>query len=57
MFGYHQQHNGHEFEQTLQESEGQKSPACQFMGSQTVEQDLMTKQKCLFGSSQCTCKS
>ena len=28
MFGWHHQHNGHEFEQTLGDSEGQESLAC-----------------------------
>ena len=39
MFGWHHQLNGHEFEQTLEDSEGQ------FMGLQRVGHDLATEQK------------
>ena len=39
MFGWHHQLNGHEFEQALEDSEGQ------FMGLQRVGHDLATEQK------------
>ena len=41
VVGWHHPFNGHEFEQTLGDSEGQKSLACcmQFMGWQIVGHD------------------
>ena len=41
MVGWHHRLNGHEFEQTLRESEGQ----VQSMGSLRVGHDLMTEQQ------------
>ena len=45
MVGWHHQLNGHEFEQTLGDSEGQESLVCcmQFIGSQRVGDDLVTE--------------
>ena len=46
MVGWHHRLNGHESEQTVGDSEGQESPAClQFMGSQRVRHNLVTKQQ------------
>ena len=47
MVGWHHQLNGHEFEQTPGDSEGQRSPACyiQSMGSQRVPQDWVAEQQ------------
>ena len=46
MFGWHQQFNGHEFEQTLGDSEGQGKPGVlQSMGSQRVGHDRVTEQQ------------
>ena len=45
MVGEHHQLNGHEFEQTLADSEGQRKPGVlQFMGLQRVGHDLATEQ-------------
>ena len=46
MVGWHHLLNGHEFEQTPGDGEGQGSLECcmQSMGSQRVRQDLVTKQ-------------
>ena len=47
MFGWHQQFNGHEFEQTLGDSEGQGKPGVlQSMGSQRVRHDRVTELNC-----------
>ena len=43
MIGWHHQLNGHEFEQTLGDSEGQG--VLQSMGSQRVKHDLVTEQQ------------
>ena len=43
MVGWHHQLNEHEFEQSLEDSEGQGSLA--FMGSQRVRHDLVSEQK------------
>ena len=43
MAEWHHQLNGHEFEQTLGDGEGQGS--LQSMGSQRVRQDLATEQQ------------
>ena len=43
MAGWHHQFNGHEFEQTPGDSEGQGS-VLQSMGSQRVRHDLATEQ-------------
>ena len=43
MAGWHHQLNGHEFEQTLGDSEGQGSLAS--MGSQRVRHNLVTEQE------------
>ena len=43
MVGWHQQPNGHEFEQTLGDNEGQGS-LLHFMGSQRVRHGLVTEQ-------------
>ena len=46
MVGWHHQLDGHEFQQTLGDSEGQESLALlQFMGSQRVGHDLATEQQ------------
>ena len=48
MVGWHHGFNGHEFEQTLEDSEGQGILACcqdESMGSQIVRLDLATKQQ------------
>ena len=46
MVGEHHQLNGHEFEQTLADSEGQRKPGVlQFMGLQRVGHDLATEQQ------------
>ena len=46
MVGWHHQQNGHEFEQTPGDSEGQGSLAkLQSMGSPRVRHDLGTKQQ------------
>ena len=47
MFGWHHWLNGHEFEQTPGDSEGQKPGMLQFMGSQRVGPDLATELKVL----------
>ena len=39
MVGWHHQLHGHEFEQTLRDSEGQKLGILQSMGSQRVGHD------------------
>ena len=36
MVGWHQRHNGHEFEPTLGDSEGLEPGVLQFMGSQRI---------------------
>ena len=43
MTGWHHQLNGHEFEQTLGDGEGQGS--LQFMRSQRVRHNLVTEQQ------------
>ena len=45
MIGRHHRHNGHEFEQTLEDSEGEKSLGCCSMGSQRAGHDLATEQQ------------
>ena len=46
MFGWHHRLSGHEFEQTLADSEGQRKPGVlQFMGLQRVGHDLATEQQ------------
>ena len=46
MAGWHHRLNGHEFEQTKGDSEGQgKSGVLQSMGSQRVRYDLKTEQQ------------
>ena len=46
MVGWHHQLNGHEFEQTLRDSEGQGSlVCCNPWGSQTAGHDLATEQQ------------
>ena len=45
MVGWHHQLNGHEFEETPGDSEGQGSLAWQSMGSQRVEHNLATEQQ------------
>ena len=46
MVGWHHRFNGHEFEQTLEDSEGQgKSGMLQSMGLQRVEHDIVTEQQ------------
>ena len=44
MVGWHQRLNGHESEQTLGDS-GDRGARLQFMGSQRVRDDLVTKQQ------------
>ena len=45
MVEWHHQHNGHDFEQTLGDNEGQMKPTVlQSMGSQRIGYDLVTKQ-------------
>jgi len=43
--GYNHQLNGHEFEQTLGDSGGQRSLVLQSMGSQRVRHNLLTEQQ------------
>ena len=46
MVGWHHRFNGHEFEQTPEDSEGQgKSGMLQSMGFQRVEHDIATEQQ------------
>ena len=46
MVGWHHRLNGHEFEQTPEDSEKTGKPgALQFMGSQRVGHDLVTEQQ------------
>ena len=46
MAGWHHQLNGHEFEQTRGDSEGQRNLAhCSPWGSQRVRHDLVTEQQ------------
>ena len=45
MVGWHHWHNRHEFEQTLEDGEGQGSRACYSHGSQRVGHDLVTEQE------------
>ena len=46
MVGWHRQFNGHEFEQTLGDSEGQGKPAVlQSMGLRRVRHDSATEQR------------
>ena len=46
MVGWHHRFNGHEFEQTREDSEGQgKSGMLQSMGLQRVEHDIVTEQQ------------
>ena len=47
MFGWHHRLNGHEFEQTPGDGEGQGSLVLQSMGSQRVGHDLATEQQVL----------
>ena len=42
MVGWHKWLNGHEFEQTQGDSDGQKPDVLQFMGLQRVRKDLVT---------------
>ena len=48
MVRWHLQFNGHEFEQTPGDSEGQGSLACCQSWSHRVRHDLVTKQKQTF---------
>ena len=45
MVGWHHQLNGHEFEQTLGDTEGQGSLACYSHGVGSVGHDLATEQQ------------
>ena len=45
MVGWHHQLNGHEFEQTLGDSEGQGSLVCCSSWGYRVRHDLVTKQR------------
>ena len=46
MVGWHHRFNGHELEQTPEDSEGQgKSGMLQSMGLQRVEHDIVTEQQ------------
>ena len=46
MVGWYHRFNGHEFEQTLGDSEGQESlGCCKLMGLQRVRHDLVTEQQ------------
>ena len=45
MIGYHHQLNGHESEQTLGDSGGQRSLALQLVGSQRVGHNLLIEQQ------------
>ena len=45
MIGWHHQLNGHEFEQTLEDSEGQGSLACCSPWGCRVRDDLATEQQ------------
>ena len=45
MVGWHHQLNGHEFEQTLGDSEGQGSRACCSPRGRRVGHDFMTEQQ------------
>ena len=45
MVGWHHRLNGHEFEQTLGDSEGQGPGMLQSMGSQRFRHDLATEQQ------------
>ena len=44
MVGWHHQLNGHEFEQTPGDGEGQRSGMLQSIGSQKVRHNLVTEQ-------------
>ena len=46
MVGWNYQLNGHEFEQTLGDSEGQGSLACCSPLGHRVRHDLVTEQEC-----------
>ena len=46
MVGWHHQLDGHEFEQTVGNSEGQGSLAASVLGSQRVRHELVTEQQC-----------
>ena len=48
VVGWHHQLNGHEFEQTLGDSEGQGSLACCSLCGRRVGHDLMTGQQQLY---------
>ena len=45
MIGWHHQHNGHEFEQTPRDGEGQRSLECCSPWGQRVGHDLATEQQ------------
>ena len=45
MVGWHHRLKGHEFEQTLGDSEGRETGMVEFMGSQRVRRDLVTEQQ------------
>ena len=47
MVGWHHRLNGHEFEQTLGDSEGQGSLACCSSWGCRVKQDFVTEQQLL----------
>ena len=53
MIGWDQRLNGHEFEQTLGDSEGQGSLACQSVGAQRAGYDLAAEQQQQHGSYNC----
>ena len=56
MVGWHHLLNGHEFEQTLGDGEGQESLALlQSMGSQRVRHDLVTEQQREIVCDVCVC--
>ena len=48
MVGWHQWFNGHEFEQTLGDGQGQGSPECCSSWGQSVRHNLKTDQQQLF---------
>ena len=53
MIGRHHRHNGHEFEQTLGDSEGQGSLACCSSWDHRVRRDLATEQQLSWSSTLC----
>ena len=47
MVGWHHRLNGHESEQTLGDSEGQRNLACCSLMGRRVGHDLVTEQQCI----------